>query len=85
MLDYLDDIESDMSAIHRVDDMYEMPALRFFSFADRLTAYKGVLRARAEVENEKKSSRGPGRPRPGVEVKHVPVTDPSLSKLIQFG
>lgn len=43
MLDYLDDIESDMSVLHRVDDMWSMPAPKFFAFASRLPAYNGAL------------------------------------------
>lgn len=47
MLDYLDDIESDLSAFHRIDDMYAMSGPRFFRFAERLPAYDGVMRVRA--------------------------------------
>lgn len=57
VLEYLDDLESDFSAIHRVDDIYSMSARKFFNFAERLVAYKGVVRMRAEqhhYENEKK-------------------------------
>lgn len=43
VLDYLDDIESDMSVFHRVDDPWSMPAPRFFAFATRLPAYDGAL------------------------------------------
>lgn len=48
MLDYIDDIESDLSAIHRIDDMWGMEAPRFFRYAKRLPAYHGAMRARAE-------------------------------------
>lgn len=43
VLDYLDDIESDMSVFHRVDDPWSMPAPRFFAFASRLPAYNGAV------------------------------------------
>lgn len=56
MLDYLDDIESDMSAFHRVDNIWEMEGPRFFRMAFRLTAYSGVMAARAQAENDKPSS-----------------------------
>lgn len=52
MNDHLEDIRSDMSALHRVDDLEAMPASRFFAFVDRLPAYQGVLRARAEKEQQ---------------------------------
>lgn len=34
-----------MSALHRVDDIRRMPARRFFTFAERLAAYQGAVRA----------------------------------------
>jgi len=53
VLDYKEDIASDFSVFHRVDDVSAMPARRFFSLAVRLVAYKGVLRARIEAEMQK--------------------------------
>lgn len=50
---HLDDVESDMSAIHRIDDIYAMEAGRFFRFARRLPAYQGVMRMEAERQAEK--------------------------------
>lgn len=32
--------------------MYEIPSQRFFRFAYRLPAYRGVMRARAEEESD---------------------------------
>ena len=49
VLAYLDDLESDFSALHRVDDMYSMPAPRFFRLACRMTAYAGVMQVRADA------------------------------------
>jgi hypothetical protein len=40
----LEDIRSDLSVFHRVDDMESMPALRFVSMAERLVHYDGVIR-----------------------------------------
>lgn len=48
VLDYLDDLESDFSVLHRVDDMYGIPGPRFLRLAVRLPAYDGLMRARAE-------------------------------------
>lgn len=50
MLDYLDDIESDMSVFHRIDDVWSMPSTQFFRYAERLFAYNGVLAAQARAE-----------------------------------
>ena len=52
VLEYLDDIESDMSVFHRVDDIHGMESERFFRFATRLPAYEGVLAARIAQEQE---------------------------------
>lgn len=46
ILDYLDDIESDLSAVHRVDDMGSMPAGRFVRLVERLWHYPGAVRSR---------------------------------------
>jgi hypothetical protein len=43
VLDYRDDVESDLSALHRVDDMAAMPARRFFALVNRLGAYPGAV------------------------------------------
>lgn len=48
---YLPDLESDFSVFHRVDDMYALPAAVFVSRAERMYAYKGALRMRAEMES----------------------------------
>lgn len=60
VLDHLDDIASDMSVFHRVDDIYSMTGRRFFTLANRLAAYKGVLRARIEAEEAKRAERRGG-------------------------
>jgi hypothetical protein len=46
VLGHLDDLASDFSAIHRVDDIYALPGPAFFRFAFRLGAYQGVIQAR---------------------------------------
>lgn len=45
MLGALDDVESDLSRFHRIDDMYAMASPRFFRFANRLIYYEGAVRA----------------------------------------
>lgn len=45
MLHALDDVESDLSRFHRIDDMYAMASPRFFRFANRLAFYEGAVRA----------------------------------------
>lgn len=48
VLDYEDDIASDLAVFHRVDDPMTLDGPRYFMLAVRLAAYAGVLAARAE-------------------------------------
>lgn len=52
MLDYLDDIASDMSVFHRIDDVTALDGPRFFRLAWRLSAYTGVMQARVVAASE---------------------------------
>lgn len=52
ILDHLDDIESDLSAIHRVDDMGSMPAGRFVRLVERLWNYPGAIRSRVVEQHQ---------------------------------
>jgi hypothetical protein len=42
VLDHLDDLESDFSVFHRVDDLYELDAERFWAMAERIMHYGGA-------------------------------------------
>lgn len=44
-----EDVVSDFSAIHRVDDPLSLPSPRFFSLAQRLPAYPGAVQAAMRV------------------------------------
>lgn len=82
VLDYLDDIESDLSAVHRVDDMWQMDGPRFFRLAHRLPAYRGVMRMRAEAEAERASDGRPARTSDGAGREVVP--DSELRRSAEF-
>lgn len=47
MLDYMEDVESDLSAFHRVDDPDRLDGYRFLQLAERLFHYRGVMRDHA--------------------------------------
>ncbi len=55
-IDHEADIASDLSAFHRIDDPLSVDGPRYFSLANRLTAYTGVMGAiaaeRARQEQE---------------------------------
>jgi hypothetical protein len=40
---YLEDVRSDLSVLHRIDDLEAMPGPRVFAYVWRLTAYQGVI------------------------------------------
>jgi len=53
VLDHLDDLDADFLAIYGIDlEEHEISARRYFALAHRLTAYTGVMAARAETERE---------------------------------
>lgn len=53
VLDHQDDIDADFLAIYHIDlDEQEIASRRYFALAHRLTAYTGVMAARAEAERE---------------------------------
>lgn len=47
VLDFREDVESDFSVLHRVDDLDAMPAGRFFALVGKLGAYQGAVAALA--------------------------------------
>lgn len=59
--DYEDDIASDLSAFHRVDDPMTIDGPRYFMLAARLPAYTGVVAARVEKlrQDEREAGRSP--------------------------
>lgn len=48
-LDLAAEIESDMSAIHRIDDVAALDASRYYRLAELLPSYDGAVRRRFEV------------------------------------
>lgn len=59
MLQALQEIESDMSAFHRVDDIYTMEAAVFFRRAKCLPAYNGALWQRLRHEQSQAAQNPP--------------------------
>jgi hypothetical protein len=76
VLDYLDDIESDLSAVHRVDDIHTLTSERFFRLANRLVHYQGAVRDMVTARLGAESS-GRTAPSPAVSASSAPpvVTD----------
>jgi hypothetical protein len=51
VLAHLADLESDFSAIHRIDDMYALDGPTFMRMAFRLPVYQGVMRQRLLLQD----------------------------------
>lgn len=64
--------------------MYDMAPTRFFRFALRLPAYRGVMRSRIEAEESKKNKRGKklGSSEPA---RVSTYTDPAVSQYFDEG
>lgn len=65
----LEDVKSDMSVLHRVDDISALPAASFFPRAERLSAYDGIIRRRAldqQIREDEARSGGRAAPSRGV-------------------
>jgi hypothetical protein len=58
------DVASDLSALHRIDDMYDMGSRRWAQLVPRLIAYPGAVqfrfRMQARQEEEREQDAGPG-------------------------
>jgi len=47
---HLEDVRSDFSVLHRIDEIERMPAPRAYAYAYRLSAYQGVVAARWRMQ-----------------------------------
>lgn len=82
MLDHLDDLVSDFSAIHRIDDIYALGGERFFNLANRVVAYPGVMRIHAELQASAQRAEA-GIDRVGGTASEI-AASPDLSDLIEL-
>lgn len=92
VLDYRDDVESDLSALHRVDDMATMPARRFFALVNRLGAYSGAVQLAlspavpAYPERQSLAAQGvDGAPEYTVDLEHDGDTPPEVIAQMRAG
>lgn len=89
VLDHLSDLESDFSAIHRIDDMYGLPSRKFFAFAYRMPAYAGCMQVALQEDDEQRQLRGNGMVVGDTTYREVPGDavgkDIELSEFIEMG
>lgn len=87
-VDHLADIESDFSVFHRVDDCLSLAGPEFFRKAYRLSAYAGVMQARAMAEHEHSRPAGPAaatRGREETKVVSLEMMQAEFPDLIERG
>jgi hypothetical protein len=87
----LDDIVSDFSVFHRVDDVTALPGPVFFRMAWRLASYQGVMairvaEARGELDDSSsgQQQREAPRPRAPAGVVTAGTVDPDLKGIFSF-
>jgi hypothetical protein len=92
VLAYLDDVASDMSVFHRVDDITALSGRTLFRLATRLPAYEGAMRVRAQEAKDSDpglASPGPRGDADGAEwnpgTRATLMADPALKGLFSFG
>lgn len=69
-----------MSAIHRVDEIREMPARKFFPMAWRLPAYRGVMRERALASQRAAEPQEQARPPSARQPAYAPTAYPQRER-----
>lgn len=84
MLDHLDDVISDLSVFHRIDDVNELEPAVFFALAQRLPLYQGVMAARVhgaapQAVEPRSERRVEGEPVTGSTVP--PLTSAALGQI----
>lgn len=58
---HLDDIRSDLSVFHRIDEIDELPAPRFFAYCFRLQYYDGAVAALIRRQRARAAAAPPRR------------------------
>ncbi len=93
MLDHLDDLASDLSAVHGITDMGALPGPVFFKLAHRVAAYPGVMQhlvagqsqgARVDPPPAAPQPAGDGREMVGGTRAEL-MAEPAFAGLLSFG
>jgi hypothetical protein len=85
VLDALDDIESDLSRFHRIDDMYAMQGPKFFRLAQRLVFYQGAVAMRATAMLRAGEPAPAATAAPATAGAHVVEATPAVLALSELG
>lgn len=76
MLDDLEEIESDLSVLHRIDDMGAMPARRFWRLVAHLESYGGAVAVKHRSARPDPRQEGPPMPPTPPAPTPAPVSPP---------
>lgn len=88
---YLDDVASDMSVFHRVDDVTALDGPTLFKLAWRLPAYSGAVRAVVQAQQQETqptsapATGGGGERRWNPGTRATLMADPDVKGLFSFG
>lgn len=94
VLDHLDDLASDMSVFHRIDDVTLLDGPTFCRLAWRLPAYAGVMQQRVQAVQDEQPTSPTERPftygtSPRAEVnpgtKTTLMAEPAFRGVFSFG
>jgi hypothetical protein len=64
MVDYRDEIDSDLSVFHRIDDPQGIPSSRYFRLAWHLASYDGAVAAAIRAEHQQDEPEEPDYQQP---------------------
>lgn len=64
-----EELESDFSVFHRIDDPYSLPGPVFVARLRQLVYYRGAVRGRAQAELESRNTDPTAVPEPGRPVR----------------
>lgn len=78
MAAHRDDIESDLSAIHRIDDTFGQPAQRMLRLAYRVGHYPGIIRNLMLNQPGNTRSQTPASPRE--DIRWTPSTPEAIAR-----
>lgn len=87
VIDLADEIESDLSAFHRIDDPMSLDSPRYFRLARQLHAYHGAVRSALLVAVNREREQNGGAMPPTTDVSGAylaTISDPSMPGSIEY-
>ncbi len=83
MVDYRDEIDSDLSVFHRIDDPQGIPSSRYFRLAWHLASYDGAVAAAIRAEHQQDEPEEPGHQQPQGVTRTVTLEGATLAAMTE--